>query len=66
MRWLGVGLMMVSALVGLIAWFALSTDRSAIAIGATVFFIIGLIVFLGSHEHKSSEKIEDVHTDKKK
>jgi hypothetical protein len=64
MRWLGVGLMIVSALVGLGGWYMFSGNQPA-AVGAAVFFVIGLIVFLASHERKVSEKIEDVHTDKK-
>ncbi len=65
MRWFGVGLMIASALVGLIGWFGMTTNRTPIAIGAAIFFVIGLIVFVGSHERKSSEKIENIHTDKK-
>ncbi len=63
MRWFGVGLLMASALTGLIAWFGLGANKP-VTIGAGVFFIIGLIVFLASGEHKTSEKIENIHTDK--
>ncbi len=64
MRWLGVGLLVASALAGLIAWFGFDVNRPVV-IGAAIFFIIGLIIFLGSGERKTSKKVENVHTDKK-
>ncbi len=64
MRWFGVGLMMASTVVGLVAWYGFDANR-AVTIGAGVFFIIGLVAFLGSRERKASEKIENIHTDKK-
>ncbi len=64
MRWLGVGLLMASALAGLIAWFSLERNIPVV-IGAAVFFFIGLIILFASGERKSSQKIEHIHTDKK-
>jgi hypothetical protein len=37
--------MMLSATVGLIAWFGFH-HNIPVSVGATVFFIIGLVVFL--------------------
>jgi hypothetical protein len=43
MKWFGVGLMMVSAIIGLIAWFRFD-QNFPVTVGAAVFFVIGLIV----------------------
>jgi len=56
--------MMASAFAGLIVWFGFGANKP-VTIGAAIFFIIGLIAFLGSGERKSSEKLENVHTDKR-
>lgn len=64
MRWLGAGLMMASALAGLIGWFGFGTN-TPVTVGSAVFFFIGLIIFLASGERKTSKKIENIHTDKK-
>ncbi len=64
MRWLGVGLLMASALAGLIAWFGFN-GNIPVTIGSGVFFLIGLIILFASGERKTSPKIENIHTDKK-
>ncbi len=63
MRWLGVALMLASALAGLIGWFVFSENKP-VTIGAGVFLVIGLIIFLTAGERKTIEKIENIHTDR--
>lgn len=59
MKWLGAILMIASALTGLIAWFVFDGNKP-VSISASVFFLVGLIIFLAAGERRDKEVIKTV------